>query len=463
MRKLEFKSKEVHLNQVRQLQRALQQKNRQFSLKKSASKTLRNGDYKKNVEKLDFSAFCEILEFSPKEKWILVEPRMTFAELCQFTLAHELVPLVVPEFKTITVGGAIMGGALESSSHKYGQFNDTCLEYECLLGNGELIYASATQHEDLFYGCAGSYGTLALLTAVKIQLRTTKKWIQLHYVKEDAQKAVDTLIRPLETDFAEAIVYHPHHAVVITGDISGKPTSKKVFRQNHSWSPWYVQHVLQTRHTEEYMTHYEYLFRLDRGGFWIGRYVHSLSTMIRLLLHLGIPKVREQGDFRLSFFFRFCLGWAFSSQSLYQFWHRIPNDISKKLFFIHDFYTPANRALEVLAYFMEQTGIFPIWLCPIAPTKKPQFLSSHFGNTSFLNIGLYGIPKSPLSIPELSARLEKKILDFGGRKMLYSYIYYDQETFAKVYSEEKYEGLRKKYFADPVFPTLFQKVTTKNF
>jgi Delta24-sterol reductase len=175
-----FKSKERHRDQVSTLQRQLQNTHKPFSLKKAGpSNTLRNGDYKAYAKKLDLTDFTSILEWNPEECWILVEPRITFDRLCRYTLSHGFVPLVVPEFKSITVGGAIMGAALESSSHRYGQFNDTCLEYECLLGNGELIYASATQHADLFYACSGSYGTLAILTSVKLKIRKAKPWIHL--------------------------------------------------------------------------------------------------------------------------------------------------------------------------------------------------------------------------------------------------------------------------------------------
>jgi Delta24-sterol reductase len=205
------------------------------------------------------------------------------------------------------------------------------------------------------------------------------------------------------------------------------------------------------------MTLYEYLFRLDLGGFWIGRYAHSSLTMVRLLLHLGIPKVQSQGTFNPNVLFRLLFGWAFSSQSLYRMWHRIPNSISEQLFFIHDFYTPWSKAKETVADFMEETGIFPIWLCPIKGAGTSQFLAPHYGKGNFLNIGLYGIPKQrPIS--ELTARLEKKILEYGGRKMLYSFTYYDKEMFARMYEEEKYNALRKKYQADYSFPSLYQKV-----
>lgn len=454
-----FKSKNLHFQEIKKLQETLRKKNQSFSLKNNVpSNTLRTGKYKTESVQLDLSSFDGILEINPFEKWILVEPRVTFECLCEFTLKYGLIPPVVPEFTSITVGGAIMGAALESSSHRFGQVSDTCLEYECLLGNGEIVTATAKENADLFYGCSGSYGTLAILTAIKLRLIESKKWVRLTYHSFHAIKeAIQLLTSPCDEDFIEGIVYSPKHAVVITAKMVEEKGSP-LFRQKHFWSPWYVQRVFSSKANTDTMDIKEYLFRHDRGAFWIGRYVHSPVTMLRLIFHLGIPQI-DKHDFNPNLFFRLAFGWAFSSQRLYKLWHRVPGSISEKLFFIHDFYSPFSQAETTFHSFMEKTHIFPIWLCPVKGTKTPQFLSPHFGETNFLNIGLYGIPPQATTIPELSAALEKKIVSFGGRKMLYSFTYYDQETFAKIYSENLYSGLRKKFFAEKVFPSLYNKVT----
>jgi len=455
---MKSKAKEIHLQETKKLQQILKQKKEQLSIKKdSISNTLRNGDYKKEGCQLNLSSFNKILEFNQHEAWIVVEPKITFANLCTFTLGFGLVPPVVPEFTSITVGGAVMGGAIESSSHRYGQVNDNCLEYTLLLGNGELVLASPYENSDLFYAVSGSYGTLAILTAVKLRLIAAKKWVRLTYHRfHDVHKAIEILTTPHKADFVEGIIYNFSEAVVISGQMS-EYAPGKLHRQNRPWSPWYAQHVHVTKNREEYMTTKEYLFRYDRGAFWMGRYVRSFRAMIRLLFHLGIPKIKQQ-SLNPVLIFRLLFGWAFSSKKLYRIWHNVPRHISENLFFIHDFYTPSLRADDVIHRFMELTGIFPIWLCPIKGTQTPQFLSPHFGGSNFLNIGLYGIPQTNLPIPQLSAQLEKELISYGGRKMLYSFTYYDRESFSKIYSETKYNELRKTFFAEKAFPSLYNKV-----
>jgi hypothetical protein len=51
---------------------------------------------------------------------VTVQARCTFEALVQATLPYGYIPAVVPEFVTITVGGAIVGAALESSSFRHG-------------------------------------------------------------------------------------------------------------------------------------------------------------------------------------------------------------------------------------------------------------------------------------------------------------------------------------------------------
>src|SRR3989344_7132929 len=130
---------------------------------------------------VDVSRLDRVIEINITEQYILVEPNVPMDKLVEATLKHRLVPPVVMEFPGITVGGGIQGGAGESSSFKYGLFNETCLEYEIVLGNGEVITASPTQNEDLFYGTACSYGSLGVITLVKLRLIPAKDFVHLTY------------------------------------------------------------------------------------------------------------------------------------------------------------------------------------------------------------------------------------------------------------------------------------------
>src|SRR4029078_10481637 len=89
--------------------------------------------------KIDISDLTEILEIDPVKRICVAESGVTFVDLVSATLRHNLVPIVVPELKTITIGGAVAGCSIESMSFVHGGFHDTCLEYEVITANGDVI------------------------------------------------------------------------------------------------------------------------------------------------------------------------------------------------------------------------------------------------------------------------------------------------------------------------------------
>ena len=60
----------------------------------------------------------------------------TYEHLVDATLPHGLMPLVVPQLKTITLGGAVTGLGIESSSFRNGCPHESVLELEVLTGDG---------------------------------------------------------------------------------------------------------------------------------------------------------------------------------------------------------------------------------------------------------------------------------------------------------------------------------------
>src|ERR1700750_779019 len=55
---------------------------------------------------LDVSAFDHVLEVDPVRRTARVGGMTTYEDLCDATLPHQLMPLVVPQLKTITLGRA---------------------------------------------------------------------------------------------------------------------------------------------------------------------------------------------------------------------------------------------------------------------------------------------------------------------------------------------------------------------
>ena len=68
-----------------------------------------------------------------------VQGMCTYEHLVEVTLAHGLIPLVVPQLRTITLGGAVTGLGIESTSFRSGLPHESVLEMDVLTGDGEIV------------------------------------------------------------------------------------------------------------------------------------------------------------------------------------------------------------------------------------------------------------------------------------------------------------------------------------
>src|SRR5690625_5130682 len=106
----------------------------------------------------------------------------TYQDLVATTLPYGLSPLVVPQLKTITLGGAVTGLGIESASFRNGLPHESVLEMDILTGAGELLTASRERHADLFRVFPNSYGTLGYSTRLRIELESVKPFVALRHV-----------------------------------------------------------------------------------------------------------------------------------------------------------------------------------------------------------------------------------------------------------------------------------------
>lgn len=466
---------EGHKSKVEALKQAFVERKSSacFSLSQGkSSNTVRESSYKKQSLGLDLSHFNEILEIDLEKKTVIVEPKVTmesvFLELAQFGL----IPKVLPEFKGITVGGAVNGAAIESSSFRFGQFNDTCLEYEVMLGDGSVVQASKNLNADLFYGLSGSYGSLGVITAVKISLIESKPFVHLEYrLNSSVAEAVDTmneLSKDAHIDFLEAIVYSKERVLIVIGKMTSK-TGKPFLDLSKSYSPWFYQHVLDCLSNgvqEEFVSLQDFLFRHDRAAFWMGGYALNfkiLGSYICKLLGLKSPfKYKAFTPLKKpSFLFRFLFGWIMESKRLYRILHSGTEGWFRKSFCIQDYYIPHDKVEGFTDYTLSSSEIVPLWICPVLSTTDPQIMSPHMSTkpTLLFDVGVYGLPKDRNGI-ELVRQLDRLCYSMSGKKMFYGYTKLNEKEFWEHYPQKEYELLRKKYKAETVFHNIVNKILT---
>lgn len=433
-----------------------------------ASHVMRIKGYKANGPKLSLANLNRIVKI--EEGSVFAEPYVTQEDLVETCLPLGKLPPVIAEFKKITVGGAIMGSSLESSSHRFGQFNDPCLEYELLLGDGSLVIASPQEHQDLFDAVSGSFGSIALLTLAKIPLIPVKPYVEVQVERYqslyDFFRAMKKICHEKDRpDYIEGLIFANNDLRIILGKFSDG-IKGKLYSQKSKAAEWYHQFIYKNDHFS--MTTYDYLFRYDRGAFWMGTYALWSSLLARFLFEntllnpvikpfLTYPKGKYNQLKFPPYLFRRIAGWSMDSYQLYKWLHAKKENWFKKHFVIQDFYIPEENVEKMVEYTMEKNRIFPLWICPCKGTKADQMLSPHQGDKLFFDVGIYGWPFEIFRGDEASSDLEKKTYELSGRKMFYSYNFLSKEELERLYPFERFNALRSRYKGD-VFPTFLEKL-----
>ncbi|GAB3909165.1 hypothetical protein GCM10029964_110280 [Kibdelosporangium lantanae] len=99
---------------------------------------------------LDVSAFAGVLGVDPAARTADVGGMTTYEDLVDATLPYGLMPLVVPQLKTITLGGAVAGLGIESTSFRNGLPHESVLEMEILTADGRIVHTK--RGEELYRG-----------------------------------------------------------------------------------------------------------------------------------------------------------------------------------------------------------------------------------------------------------------------------------------------------------------------
>ena len=91
---------------------------------------------KTSARGLDTSGLTDVIAVDPEARTADVAGMCTYEDLVAATLPFGLAPLVVPQLKTITLGGAVTGLGIESTSFRNGLPHESVLEMDILTGDG---------------------------------------------------------------------------------------------------------------------------------------------------------------------------------------------------------------------------------------------------------------------------------------------------------------------------------------
>ena len=142
----------------------------------------------------------------------------TYEDLCDATLRYQLMPLVVPQLKTITLGGAVTGLGIESTALRSGMPHESVTEMEILTGDGQLVRATDdNEHADLFRGFPNSYGTLGYSLSLTIELEPVQPFVHIRHFPFCTAEACMDAIGQIAADGS----FHGHRADFVDGTAFG--------------------------------------------------------------------------------------------------------------------------------------------------------------------------------------------------------------------------------------------------
>ena len=401
-------------------------------------------------EMVDTNLLTRILDIDFTNCIALVEPNVPMDQLVKATTKHGFLPPVVMEFPGITVGGGFAGTAGESSSFKYGLFEHTVASVEVVLTNGDVVHASSTDQPDLFYGIASSFGTLGVVTSLKLRLIASKPYVILKSIPvrsiKEAVSVIESAISYESTNYVDGIMYGPECGIIFEGqlvDIIATGTLVRTFTRTKD--PWFYLYAKDaTNNCESTVTEaipiVDYLFRYDRGAFWVGWYAFKyFKTPFNCVTRWLLDR-----------FMHTCV-----------MVHALHKSGLSDQYIAQDVGIPYPKVPAFFWFIEREFGFFPIWLCPVnvrGPSNQFSPAISIDRVDKLLNFGIWSPGSHDKRKFVLSNRLiERKVYNLGGVKCLYAHAYYTETEFWEIYNRLLYEKLRSKYHAS-YLPSVYEKV-----
>ena len=234
---------------------------------------------------LDVSAFGHVLCVDPDTRTARVGGMTTYEDLCDATLRHQLMPFVVPQLKTITLGGAVTGLGIESTSLRSGMPHESVTEMEILTGDGRVVRATDdNEHADLFRGFPNSYGTLGYSLSLTIELEPVQPFVHIrHFPFDSAEACMDAIsqiaaegsFRGHRADFVDGTAFGPDELYLTVGAFSDVAP----WRSDYTGQQIYYDSV--RRDKEDFLTIRDYLWRWDTDWFWCSRPFGVQKPLVR--------------------------------------------------------------------------------------------------------------------------------------------------------------------------------------
>lgn len=406
---------------------------------------------------LDTTGLTGVIAVDPDARTADVAGMCTYEDLVAATLPYGLAPLVVPQLKTITLGGAVTGLGIESTSFRNGLPHESVLELDILTGAGEVVTASPHDHSDLYRAFPNSYGTLGYAVRLRIELETVQPFVALRHLRfhalADLVAAMDRIIETgsLEgerVDYLDGVVFSADESYLCVGTQTSVPgpvsdyTGQRIYYRS-------IQH--DSGVTRDWLTNHDYLWRWDTDWFWCSQAFGAQHPVIRRIwprrfrrssAYWKLMRVEQ----------RFHIG-----DRIERLKGRPPRERV-----IQDIEVPIGRTEQFLDWFLRNVPIQPIWLCPLRLRDAEGWpLYPIRPGETYVNVGFWSTVPIGATEGETNRRIERTVTELDGHKSLYSDAYYDRQGFDALYGGDTYRSVKQRYDPDSRLLDLYAKAVQR--
>ena len=416
---------------------------------------------KRDAPGLDTSGLTNVISVDPDSQTADVAGMCTYENLVAATLPYGLSPAVVPQLKTITLGGAVTGLGIESASFRNGLPHESVLEMDILTGTGELLTVSPQLHPDLYRTFPNSYGTLGYSTRIRIELEPIKPFVALRHVRFDSVtdlvSAMDRIIdtggfEGVPVDYLDGVVFGADESYLCVGVRTTTPgpvsdyTGQDIYYRS-------IQHDAGVK--EDRMTTHDYFWRWDTDWFWCSRSFGAQNPRVRRWW----PRRYRRSDMYwklVALDQRFGIADRIEKRSIRSRGRPLRERV------VQDIEVPIERTAEFLEWFLAQVPITPVWLCPLRLRDRHGWpLYPIRAGSTYVNVGFWSsVPVGPTE-GATNRLIEAKVSSLDGHKSLYSDSYYSREEFDDLYGGETYKTVKKIYDPDSRLLDLYAKAVQR--
>lgn len=389
-------------------------------------------------QRLDLSGFDHVLDVDPVRGHVDTEARITYEALVDATLAHGVMPAVVPQLKTITAGGAVAGVGIEATSFRHGLVHDTLLEADVLLPGGDVVTCRPDNaHRELFLALPNSYGTLGYLLRLRLKTIPVRPCVQVEHRRYTAAEpffaALQAACDDAGSDFVDGVVFAADDLVLNVGrfvDAAPAATSDYTFEQ--------IYHQSLRSKPRDWLTCHDWLWRWDTDWFWCSSHFAADRPWVRRLL--GRERLNSRTYTR---WMRWNARWGLTRLLARGRGMRHVESV------IQDVDLPMPQAARFLAWLLAQIGIVPIWVCPIRPADPGRTFTLYplAPGVPYVNFGFWDVVerRAPFRPAHFNRLVERELGALGGIKSLYSDVCYSRAEFDAAYRMDAYAAVKARY------------------